>query len=277
MGRVSGKVAVVTGAARGQGRSHALRLAEEGADIIAIDACRDVDSVPYAMGTPEELQETVQHVEALGRRIVASQTDVRDHDGMKAAIDDGVTELGRLDIVCANAGICNFDTLDVMESATWHDALDINLTGSWHTAKASIPYLREAGGGSIIFISSIAGLKGLPGIGAYVASKHGLIGLMRTLALELAPEMIRANSVSPTNVETTMMVNDGTWARFAPDLSEEERTLEAMLPRFQGLNAMPIPWVQPVDVSNAVVWLASDDARYVTGVALPVDAGAMAG
>jgi SDR family mycofactocin-dependent oxidoreductase len=277
MGRVEGKVALITGAARGMGQSHAVRLAEEGADILALDLCKEVDTVGYGLATPDELTETVGKVEALGRQIVARAADVRDYAALKAAVDDGVGTLGRLDIVCANAGISSFGNLDVLEEQAWRDVLDVNLTGAWHTAKAGIPHLRAAGGGSIIVTSSTAGLMGMPGIGHYSASKHGVIGLVRSLALELAPEMIRVNSVNPTSVNTTMMVNELTFARFAPDLSKEERTLDEMKKRFASANAMPIPWVEPVDVSNAVLWLASDEARYVTGVALPIDAGSSAG
>jgi len=277
MGRVEGKVALITGAARGLGQSHAVRLAEEGADIIALDIGAGVGTVDYGLATPEELRETSEKVEALGRRVFARTADVRDYDGLKAAVDAGVDALGRLDIVCANAGITSFGTLDELEEQAWRDVMDVNLGGTWHTAKAAIPHLREAGGGAIIAISSTAGLMGMPGIGHYSASKHGVVGLVRSMALELAPEMIRVNSVNPTNVNTTMMVNELTFERFAPELSKEERTLDVMKKRFQFANAMPIAWVEPVDVSNAVLWLASDEARYVTGIALPVDAGSSAG
>jgi SDR family mycofactocin-dependent oxidoreductase len=276
MGRVEGKVAFITGAARGQGRSHAIRLAQEGADIIAVDLVRQVDSVPYPMSTPDDLAETVKEVEALDRRIVATEADVRDYGALKQALDGGVAELGRLDIVSANAGIFSFGTLDELPEQTWQDMIDTNLTGVWHAAKAAIPHLRAGGrGGSIILTSSTAGLMALENIGHYVAAKHGVVGLMRTLALELAPEMIRVNSVHPTSVDTGMVQNAATYALFAPDLAEEDRTSERLGERFQALNALPIPWVEPVDISNAVLWLASDESRYVTGVTLPVDAGAL--
>jgi SDR family mycofactocin-dependent oxidoreductase len=274
-GRVAGKVAFITGAARGQGRSHAIRLAQEGADIIAVDLCAQVSSVPYAMSTPEDLAETVKEIEALDRRIVATQADVRDYGAVKAAVEDGVAQLGRLDIVSANAGIFSFGTLEELDDATWQDMIDVNLTGVWHAAKAAIPHLRAAGGGSIILTSSTAGLMAIPHIGHYTAAKHGVVGLMRTLALELAPDLIRVNSVHPTSVNTDMIQNAATYALFAPDLPESERTKEVLGARFQGLNALPIPWVEPVDVSNAVLWLASDESRYVTGVTLPIDAGSL--
>jgi SDR family mycofactocin-dependent oxidoreductase len=272
-GRVEGKVAFVTGAARGQGRSHAIRLAQEGADIIAVDLCDQVGSVPYPMSTPADLAETVKEVESLDRRIVATQADVRDFGALKAALDDGVAQLGKVDIVSANAGIFSFGTLEELDDRTWQDMIDVNLTGVWHAAKAAIPHLRAAGGGSIILTSSTAGLQALPNTGHYNSAKHGVVGLMRTLALELAPDMIRVNSVHPTAVDTDMIQNSATYELFASDLPEAERTRENLAPRFQGLNVLPIPWVEPIDISNAVLWLASDESRYVTGVTLPIDAG----
>jgi SDR family mycofactocin-dependent oxidoreductase len=272
-GRVAGKVAFVTGAARGQGRSHALRLAQEGADIIAVDLCQQVASVPYAMSTPEDLAETVREIEALDRRIVATQADVRDYGAVSAALDDGVAQLGRLDIVSANAGIFSFGALEELDDATWKDMIDVNLTGVWHTVKAAIPHLRAAGGGSVILTSSTAGLMAIPQIGHYTSAKHGVVGLMRTLAVELAPDMIRVNSVHPTSVDTDMIQNSATYELFAADLPEAERTRDVVGARFAELNALPIPWVEPVDISNAVLWLASDESRYVTGVTLPIDAG----
>jgi (+)-trans-carveol dehydrogenase len=275
-GRVEGKVAFITGAARGQGRSHAIRLAQEGADIIAVDITKQIDSVPYALAAPEDLAETVKQVEALGRRIVASQADVRDYDALKQALDEGVAELGRLDIVSANAGVFGFGTVQELAEQTWRDMIDVNLTGEWHAVKAAIPHLRAGGnGGSIILTSSTMGLKAEPNIGHYNSAKHGVVGLMRTLALELAPDMIRVNALAPTTVNTDMIHNSATYELFAPDLPAAERTREALAPRFQDLNALPIPWVEPADISNAVLFLASDEARYITGITLPIDAGQM--
>jgi (+)-trans-carveol dehydrogenase len=273
MGQVEGKVAFITGAARGQGRSHAVRFAEEGADIIAVDICRQIESVPYPMATPEDLAQTVKEVEALGRRIVATQADVRDYDALKAVVDGGVAQLGRLDIVAANAGIGGFGTLAEMDAQQWQDTIDVDLTGVWHTVKATIGHLRAVGGGSIILTSSTLGLKGMPNLAHYVAAKHGVVGLMRTAAQELAPDMIRVNSVHPTSVDTDMIQNSMTYELFAPDLPEVDRTRQALAPRFQGLNALPIPWVDARDISNAVLFLASDAARYITGITLPIDAG----
>jgi (+)-trans-carveol dehydrogenase len=273
-GRVEGKVAFITGAARGQGRSHAVRLAQEGADIIAVDLCAQVDSVPYQMATPEDLADTVKQVEALDRRIVATQADVRDYGAVKKALDDGVAQLGRLDIVSANAGIASYGRAEELPEQTWQDIIDTNLTGVWHTAKAAIPHLIASGrGGSIVLTSSAAGLKAYPTAAHYVSAKHGVVGLMRTLALELAPHMIRVNSLHPTQVDTDMLMNESTFKMFSPDT--ENPTIEDFRPASQALNALPIPWVEPVDISNALLFLASDEARYITGVTLPVDAGAV--
>jgi SDR family mycofactocin-dependent oxidoreductase len=273
-GRVAGKVAFITGAARGQGRSHAIRLAQEGADIIAVDICEDVPGLPYQGATEADLAETAKEVEALDRRIIATKADVRDYAGLKAALDDGVAQLGRLDIVSANAGIGTspYNAWEIDESI-WQTMIDVNLTGVWHTAKAAIPHLIANNGGSIILTSSAAGLKGYQNIAHYVSAKHGVVGLMRTLALELAPQNIRVNSIHPTQVDTPMIQNEPTWRLFRPDL--EHPTREDFIPASQSLNALPIPWVEPVDISNAVLFLASDEGRYLTGVTLPVDAGSV--
>ncbi len=272
-GRVEGKVAFITGAARGQGRSHAIRLAQEGADIIAVDLCRQVDSVPYPMSTPDDLAETVKQVEALDRRIIATQADVRDYAAVQAAVDAGVAELGRLDIVSANAGISSMGRMDELPEQTWQDMIDTNLTGVWHAAKAAIPHLKAGGrGGAIVLTSSDAGLFAMENIGHYVSAKHGVVGLMRTLALELAPDSIRVNSLHPTTVNTPMIRNDVTYRLFRPDL--ENPTVDDATAAFLTLNALPIKWVEAVDISNALLFLVSDEARYITGVPLPVDAGA---
>jgi (+)-trans-carveol dehydrogenase/(-)-trans-carveol dehydrogenase len=272
-GRVAGKVAFITGAARGQGRSHAIRLAQEGADIIAVDICEDVPGIPYAGATEADLAETVKQVEALDRRIVAAKADVRDYQGLKKALDDGVAQLGRLDIVSANAGIGTspYNAWE-MDDSVWQTMIDINLTGVWHTAKAAVPHLIAGGnGGSIILTSSAAGLQAYQNIAHYVSAKHGVVGLMRTLALELAPHSIRVNSIHPTQVDTPMIQNEATYRLFRPDL--EHPTKDDFAPASQAVNALPIPWVEPVDISNAVLFLASDEGRYITGVTLPVDAG----
>ena len=263
-GRVAGKVAFITGAGRGQGRSHAIRLAEEGADIIAVDICRDYGTVPYPMASSEDLAETVKAVEALDRRIVAAQADVRDAAALAAAVDDGVAQLGRLDIVSANAGICTVQAWDEVTPAVWQDTLDTNLTGVWNTMVVSVPHLIAAGGGSIICTSSTAGIKGLPYLAPYVAAKHGVVGIARTMANELSSHKIRVNTVHPTGVDTPMGNGLG--------------GLESLLGRDPNLgpiymNALPVETVDARDISNAVLFLASDEARYVTGLEFTVDAG----
>ncbi|MGA5465747.1 mycofactocin-coupled SDR family oxidoreductase [Mycobacterium sp. NPDC050041] len=274
-GRVEGRVAFITGAARGQGRSHAVRLAQEGADIIAIDICRAIDDVVYPASTPADLAETVALVEAQNRRIVAAQVDVRDYDALQAALAAGVDELGRLDIVVANAGIGNAgNKLHKLREHIWQDMIDINLTGVWHTVKAAVPHLLSgARGGSIILTSSVGGMKAHPHTGHYIAAKHGVVGLMRTFAVELGPQSIRVNSIHPTQVNTPMAINDATFRLFAPH--KEHPGPEDFAPISQMMHTLPIPWVEPEDVSNAVLFLASDESRYVTGVQLPVDAGCL--
>ncbi len=272
-GRLEGKVAFITGAARGQGRSHAIRLAQEGADIIAVDIAHQVETVPYPMATPEDLAETAKQVEALDRRIVTAEADVRDFDALKAAVDEGVSQLGRLDIVAANAGIASFGAAVDLTEQEWDDMIDINLKGVWHTTKAAIPHIRAGGrGGSIVLTSSEAGLRGYASAGHYVSAKHGVVGLMRTLAMELGPESIRVNSVHPTQVDTAMIQNQGVYDLFA---GKEGATKEEFAAASEAVVLLPIPWVEAVDISNAVLFLASDEARYITGVTLPVDAGNM--
>ncbi len=275
MGRMEGKVAFITGAARGQGRSHAIRLAREGADIIALDLCDDVGNVPryYPGATEEDLAETVAEVEKLDRRIVATKADVRDFAATKEALERGLAEFGHVDVVSANAGIFEFgDKTHEVAEQDWDDVQDVNLKGVWLTCKAVIPHLIEQGtGGSIILTSSTAGIKGTPNVAAYTASKHGVVGLMRTLALELAPYAVRVNTVHPTGVATNMILNESTYRLFLPDV--EHPTMEQAAPVFTTTNALEVPWVEPIDISNAVLFLASDEARYVTGTELKVDAG----
>ncbi len=265
-GRVEGKVALVTGAARGQGRSHAVRLAEEGADVIAIDIAGPLPEVTYPSPDEEDLAETVRQVEALDRRVVSRQADVRDRAGLKAAIDAGVAELGHLDVVVANAGICVVaDWKDTTEDI-WDQTIATNLKGVWNTVTATAPHLIEAGGGSMILTSSVAGMKGLPFLTAYVAAKHGVVGLMRAFATELAEHRIRVNTIHPTGVMTPMGAMD-------------PNPFETLLPQHPQLgpmlgNLFPVEVTEPVDQSNAVLFLASDESRYITSVQLPVDAGA---
>jgi SDR family mycofactocin-dependent oxidoreductase len=275
-GRVQGKVAFVTGAARGQGRSHAVRLAEEGADIIAVDICGPITpNSQIAPSTPDDLAQTADLVKNLGRRIVTAQVDVREYDSLKAVLDSGVEQLGRLDIVVANAGIGNGgETLDKTSQEDWDDMIDVNLSGVWKTVKAAVPHLLSGEkGGSIILTSSVGGLKPYTNTGHYIAAKHGVIGLMRTFAVELGQHFIRVNAVCPTNVNTPMFMNEGTMKLFRPDLENPGPDDLAVAAQF--MHTLPIGWVEPIDISNAVLFLASDESRYVTGLPVTVDAGSM--
>jgi SDR family mycofactocin-dependent oxidoreductase len=272
-GRVAGKVAFVTGAARSQGRSHAIRLAQEGADIIAVDLAGPVSSISaYPPATEADLAETVKEVEALDRRIVARKADVRDPAALEAALDDGIAQLGRLDIVVANAGIYQGSPALEVDDASWQETIDVNLTGVWNTVRAALPRLIAGGGGSIVIISSLAGLKGAAHMVHYTAAKHGLVGLARSVANEFGQHNIRVNTVHPGTVNTIMSQNDSLFQRMAPD--HPSPTQKTVRPVFQSFNALPVPWLDPVDISNAVLFLASDEARYITGATLPVDAGA---
>jgi SDR family mycofactocin-dependent oxidoreductase len=266
MGKLEGKVAFITGAARGQGRSHAIRLAQEGADIIAVDICRQIDSVSYPMSTPDDLAETAKQVEALDRRIFTAQADVRDEAGLRSAFEAGTAEIGPVDIVLANAGIAPMSRQEPHNA--WQDVIDVNLTGVFNTVEIAIPSMIERGrGGAIVLTSSTAGINGIGGptrggLG-YTAAKHGVVGLMRSYANTLAQHSIRVNTVHPTGVNTPMIVNDA----MAEFLAQDPQLSNATA------NALPVDMVEPVDISNAILWLVSDDARYVTGVTLPVDAG----
>ncbi|MEV3964794.1 mycofactocin-coupled SDR family oxidoreductase [Nocardia sp. NPDC050193] len=271
MGRVSGKVALVTGAARGIGRAQAVRLAEEGADIVALDLCGPVETVIIPPATPEDLEQTRRAVEKTGARVVAATADVRDGAALRAAADRAVDELGGLDVVCATAGITSSAPGLQLTEEQWRTMLDVNLTGVWQTCKATAPHLIARGGGSMILTSSIAGLRGLVGVAHYTAAKHGVVGLMRSLAQELAPHGIRVNSVHPTNVDTPMIQNDMVRRSFRPD--RENPTREEFAEAARTMNMLPIPWVEPVDIANASLFLASEEARYITAVTLPVDAG----
>ena len=274
MGTLDGKVAFITGAARGQGRSHALALAREGADIVALDIGRDAfESVPYPLGTEAELDETLAAVEALGRRALKGVADVRDLAQIQAVVDTALETFDGIDIVCANAGIGSFFVSWEITSQQWQDMIDVNLTGVFNTTRATLPSMIERGeGGSLVLTSSTAGLIGYAHTAHYTAAKHGVIGLMKVLAQELGPHRIRVNAVCPTTVNTPLVVNDATFQLFAPDVSNP--TADDVREAFAGLNSLPdLPWIEPEDVSEAVVWLCSDAARYVTGLAMPIDAG----
>jgi (+)-trans-carveol dehydrogenase len=275
-GRMEGKVAFITGVARGQGRSHAVRLAEEGADVIGVDACGIVaQNSVVPPSSPADLAETVSLVEGLGRKIVATQVDVRDADGLKAAVDSGVEQLGRLDVIVANAGIGNGgQKLDRTSEYDWQEMIDVNMSGVWRTVKVGVPHIRAGGnGGSIILTGSVGSLKALSNVGQYIAAKHGVMGIMRAFAVELGKYSIRVNSVHPTNVNTPMFVNEGTMRLFRPDL--ENPGPADMDVAARGQHVLPIGMVEAVDVSNAVLYLASDESRYVTGLALTIDGGSL--
>ena len=271
MGSLDGKVAFITGVARGQGRSHAVRLAADGAAIIGVDICADIASNGYAMASRDELDETVALVETEGGKMVGSVADVREFHQLKAALDAGVAQFGRLDIVLANAGIAAMafrELTDDEDLEMWTDVLNVNLVGAYHTAKAAVPHLIAGGqGGSIVFTSSTAGLRGFGGLQGgglgYAASKHGLVGLMRTLANALASHSIRVNTVHPTAVNTMMAVN--------PAMTSFLEHYPGGGPHLQ--NPMPVELLEPEDISAAIAYLVSDEAKYVTGVTFPVDAG----
>ena len=268
MGSLSGKVALVTGAARGQGRSHCLRMAEDGADIIAIDLCKDLDTVPYPLGSAAELADTAEQIRALGRRVVTAETDVRDRAAMQSCVDSAVGTLGRLDVVIANAGIAPLEIAPADPVQCWTDVIDTNLTGAFNAAQVCIPALLtgEAAGRSIVFINSTAGLKGSLAMGtiggyAYTAAKHALVGLMRAFAFDLAEYGVRVNAIHPAGVDTPM-VNNESMAELMADRDVSAWT-----------NLLPVGRMEPSDISDAVAWIISEQARFVTGVSLPVDAG----
>ncbi|RBY84409.1 mycofactocin-coupled SDR family oxidoreductase [Blastococcus sp. TF02A-26] len=269
-GRMQGKVALVTGAARGQGRAHAVRLAQEGADVIAVDVCAGFENTQYPAATEDDLAETVRLVEALDRRIVHRVADIRDREELAAAVDAGVAELGHLDVVVANAAIVVVQPYDQVTPAIWQEVIDVNLTGTWNTVMAAVPHLQQAGGGSIVLVSSVAGLKGLPFLVPYVAAKHGVVGLMRAFATELARHRIRVNSLHPTATDTPMNHMESTPGVAHP--IEADPKVAPMLWNHL-LDLGPVGMVDPVDQANGMLFLASDEARFVTGVTLPVDAG----
>jgi len=272
MGLLDGKVAFITGAARGQGRSHALTLAREGADIIAVDICQQASTVPYPMATPDDLAETVKEVEALDRRIIAAQADVRDLARLTEVVNEGVAELGRLDIVLANAGISTPAPTLEMDELVWNEMIDINLTGQWKTIRAAVPHVIAGGrGGAVVITSSLAAMYANENTAHYSAAKAGLVMLMKVLAKELAPHSIRVNTVHPTTVATDMILNEPTYRLFRPDLENPTRAdfeVAALT-----LNKLPVAALEPADISNAILYLVSDAGRYVTGITHVVDAG----
>lgn len=272
MGKLDGKVAFITGAARGQGRSHAVRLAAEGADIIAIDTTAKVDSVPYPLATADDLRETARLVEATGRKIVARDADVRDSSALAEAVDVGVEQFGRLDIVLANAGISSPAPTFEMSDETWQDMIDINLTGGWKSLKASVPHIIAGGrGGAVVITSSLAAIYANENTAHYSAAKAGLVMMMKVMAKELAPHNIRVNTIHPTTVATDMILNDATYRLFRPDL--ENPTRADFEEAARTLNRLPVAALEPDDISNTVLYLVSDNAKYVTGTTQVIDAG----
>jgi SDR family mycofactocin-dependent oxidoreductase len=271
-GRLAGRVALITGAARGIGRAQAVRFAEEGADVVALDVCAPIETVVVPPATTDDLAETARLVEAAGSRVVTGVVDVRDPDGLRGAVDAGASGFGGIDIVCATAGITSRGMATELDEETWQTMLDVNLTGVWRTCKVAVPHLVARGSGAVVLVSSIAGLRGLVGVAHYTAAKHGLVGLMRSLAQELAPHRIRVNSVHPTNVDTPMIQNAAVSSAFRPDLDRAPTRAE-FAEAARSMNMLDIPWIDAVDVANASLFLASDEARYITAVALPVDAG----
>jgi (+)-trans-carveol dehydrogenase len=269
---LAGKVACITGAARGQGRSHAVALAAEGVAIIGVDSCSQVETAPYPMATEDDLAQTVAEVESVGGTMTAVVADVRDDEGLRKAVEAAVGELGRLDIVCANAGISTPAPTLTMDEQVWQDTIDINLTGVWKTCRATVPHIIEGGrGGSVIITSSAATEMVSANIAHYSATKAGLVGLMRVLAKELAPHGIRVNTIHPSGVKTPMILNEPMYRLFRPDLPDPSR--EDFEESARSHNAMGVFALDPEDVSAAVLYLASDSGRYITGATHYIDAG----
>jgi SDR family mycofactocin-dependent oxidoreductase len=269
--RFNGRVALVTGAARGQGRSHAVRLAAEGADLILCDLGADIDTVPYALGSEDELHETARMVTEQGRRAVTCVADVRSTADLEAAVARGLSELGRIDVLVANAGIAGVSTLAEMSDAVWQNMIDVNLTGVFKSMRAVAPHMVERGYGRIVATSSIVGRQGSANIGHYVAAKWGVIGLVKSLAVEVAARGVTVNAVLPTSVDSPMIQNETFHRLFLPDA--EEIVAAEVEAAYTALNPIPVPWLAPNDVSDAVLFLASDEARFITGDALPVALG----
>ena len=273
MERLDGKVALITGGARGQGRSHALAFAREGADIVVCDVAKQLPTAPYPLAAEEDLIETATMVEDLDRRCVAIKADVRDGEQMQGVVERVVEEFGRVDILLANAGIESFGKAWELTDEQWDEMIGVNLTGVWQSCKFVVPHMIERRRGVILMTSSIAGLKGLANEAHYCAAKHGVVGLMRSLAIELAPYNVRVNAIHPSSVDTPIIKNQAMYTLFSG--GNPDATLEDVTHVFRELNLLDVPWIGPQDISNAMLWLASDEARYVTGVTLPVDAGLM--
>jgi SDR family mycofactocin-dependent oxidoreductase len=272
MGKFDGKVVFITGGARGQGRSHALAFAREGADIVITDLAKQTSTIPYAMSTEDNLNETTEAVESLDRRCVSIVADARDSNAMRDATQAAVEEFGKLDILIVNHGVVSLSPIADMSDETWDDTISTNLTGVFKTIRAALPHMVKQGSGRILVTASMAAAMGIPTIGHYVASKWGVVGLVKSVALEVAKHNITVNAVSPTNCNTDMIHHDAFYKLFAPDL--ENATREQVAPSFASLHPLPdVPWIEPIDISNAMLFLASDEARFITGEVMHVSAG----
>jgi SDR family mycofactocin-dependent oxidoreductase len=269
-----GRVVVITGGARGQGRSHAVEFARLGADIAVCDLCHDLASVGYPLATPDDLAETVRLVEEQGRRCVSSVTDVRDLEATLAFVEEARAVLGSTDILVANAGISSLGSINTLTAAEWSETIDTNLTGVFNAMRAVAPHMRRQRWGRIIGISSMMGRSSNPGIAAYVASKWGVIGLVKSVAFEMAHVGVTVNAIAPGNVSTPMIHNDTLYGLMRPDLDHPTR--EDVAPGMAGLHVQPVPWIEPEEITAAVVFLASEGARHITGSVIDVDAGASA-
>ncbi|RNL61307.1 NAD(P)-dependent oxidoreductase [Nocardioides marmoriginsengisoli] len=275
MGKLDGKVALITGAARGQGRAHALAMAREGATIVAADLCRDLETVPYPLGTTADLAETKAAVEATGSRCVTAEVDVRDTEALAALVADTVAQLGSIDICVANAGVCGFGQFWEITDQAWDEMIGVDLTGVFKTLRAVVPRMLAQGSGRIVATSSMAGHMGVPNLAHYVAAKWGVIGLVKTLALELAQHGVTVNAVCPATVDTPMVHNAPFYGLFCPD--QDAPTKESVEPSYAAMSPMGIPWVSPDDIAQAALYLVSDEARYVNGSTLDVSTAASAG
>ncbi|MCR1783927.1 mycofactocin-coupled SDR family oxidoreductase [Nocardioides carbamazepini] len=275
MGKLDGRTALITGAARGQGRSHALTLAAEGANVVAVDLCADLATIPYPLATPEDLAATKAQVEALGGACHTVRCDVRDTEAMEAVVADAVDRFGALDIAVANAGVCGFAKFWDLDDAAWDEMIGVDLTGVFKTMRAAVRPMLRQGHGRIVATSSMGGRMGNPNLAHYVAAKWGVIGLVKTLALEAASSGITVNAVCPATVDTAMVHNDALYGLFCPDLDAPTR--EQVEPAYAAMSPMGVPWVAPEDISKAVLYLVSDDARYISGTTIDVSTAASAG
>ena len=274
MGKLDGKVAFVTGGARGQGRSHSVLFAEEGADIVILDIAADIATAPYSLSRPDDLEHTSQLVQDRGRRCMTIVGDVRDSEQVQSAVDQAIAEFGQIDVLLANAGICGFGKFWEITDEMWDDMIGTDLTGVFKVMRAVVPHMVERGSGRIIATSSMGGRMGNPNLAHYVAAKWGVIGLVKTLALEVAGSGITVNAVCPSAVDTDMVHNDALYGLFCPGL--ENPTKADVEPIYTAMNQIPVPWVDPIEISRAMLFLASDEARFITGSTIDVDCGATA-